>query len=332
MAHPADTAVRSWDTMYTLTWQARRKNIVDQVMQATPVFYKLSSGKRVRTETGSLYIEQPVSFGLNDTVKSVGRGESVALSDLNVRTVSKWDWKYVHGQIVSYFVDRQRNAGEYAVKNRVNADIDLLRDSTIQQFEKYMFGDGTGNSGKDPDGLGNIVAVAPTTGVVGGINRATFSWWRNQMATMSGKSMASYLQTYMLNMYNTCGLIVNGERRFPDLIVTTQTVHESWESQLVELLRIPISDKKLADMGFGELMYKGAPMIWSPQCPTGYMYFLNTTTLSLVKDTIAFMKLGKWMDLPEQAAEDRVAHMMSVCNLTCDCPAKNGVIHTITTE
>lgn len=331
MAHPTDAAVRVWDDMYTTTWQIRRSQLTDQVMQATPVFYKLAQGGRVQTEPGGLYIEEPVSFGLNPTIKTVSRAETVTFQDVDMRTVAQWRWRYVHGMIQSFFADRQRNAGKNAIINKVNADINLLRDSTVQQFEFYLFGDGTGNDGKDLDGLGNIIAVDPTSGTVGGIDRATYDWWRNQMSSMSGLSMASYLQDYMRTMYNNCGHLVGGGQQFPDLIVTTQTIEEALEKIADERVILAMSDMNMVKFGVGSLQYKTAPIVWSPQCPTGYMYFINTSTFRFVKDSSAFMKLGEWMRVQNAAADDRVAHMISVCNLTNNCPAKNGVIHTITT-
>jgi len=43
--------------------------------------------------------------------------------------------------------------------------------------------DGTGNSSKDLGGLQFLISTTPTTGTVGGINRATFSFWRNQQTS-----------------------------------------------------------------------------------------------------------------------------------------------------
>jgi hypothetical protein len=54
-----------------------------------------------------------------------------------------------------------------------------------------LYGDGTGNGGKNLDGLGAAVAVSPTSGTYGGINRATWTFWQNQITTGATSSAVS---------------------------------------------------------------------------------------------------------------------------------------------
>src|SRR5690625_7622461 len=55
---------------------------------------------------------------------------------------------------------------ETRLQNRIAADI---------------YGDGTGNGGKDITGLQAAISSTPTTGTYGGIDRATWNFWRNQV-------------------------------------------------------------------------------------------------------------------------------------------------------
>jgi hypothetical protein len=43
-----------------------------------------------------------------------------------------------------------------------------------------VYADGTGSGGKEIGGLALLVPDAPTAGTVGGINRATWAFWRSQ--------------------------------------------------------------------------------------------------------------------------------------------------------
>jgi hypothetical protein len=43
-----------------------------------------------------------------------------------------------------------------------------------------VYADGTGSAGKEIGGLALLVPDAPTVGTVGGINRATWAFWRSQ--------------------------------------------------------------------------------------------------------------------------------------------------------
>ena len=76
--------------------------------------------------------------------------------------------------------------------------IDLLEgriavaESTMaNQLSTSIYGDGTGSGGKSVTGLGIAVPTAPATGVYGGIDRATWAFWRSKAfdAKVNGGSL-----------------------------------------------------------------------------------------------------------------------------------------------
>lgn len=153
--------------------------------------------------------------------------------------------------------------------------LDLLK-SKIQQAEmslsdeisQQLFADGTGNNSKDITGLAAIVAADPTTGTLAGINRATYSWWRNQYRASAGSFAASGI-TYMRQMFNDCAR----GRVKPNLVLTDQATFEYYEDALRPEFRN--TNKSLADGSFENLDFKGQPVVYDMDCTAGYMYFLN---------------------------------------------------------
>ena len=239
--------VEELDSLYTTTFQLRRKEIVDQVFLSTPFWYLLTKGGKRRTEQGGRWIEVPLAYSKNETVKYFGKGDTISIQDTDPLTVARWNWKYLAGTIARYFVDDQRNRGRGAVINLMNAKIDNLQRSLIDKMEVSLFGDGTGDSGKAIDGLGNIVAIAPGTGTVAGINRASYDWWRNNYKNMSGEAASVYLRKRMNTMFNDCGRLGEGVSRFPTLMICAQNVYEMYENELVEIKQIV--NKELGDLG-----------------------------------------------------------------------------------
>jgi len=323
-----NTNTETLNTMYTTTWMLRKQEVVDNIFEATPFWYLLKKKGKVNSQTGGREIEVPLRYATNASVQYIGKGSSVTLEDTDPLTVAQYQWRYLTGHIMRYFADFQKNKGKAALINKVNSDIDTLQASLIDQLETSLFNDGTGDSNQEINGLLNLVAEAPTTGTVGGINRATYSWWRNYYYDMSSYAASIYLRKRMNIAFNECGKYGKGVTRFPDLIVCAQNVHEFYESELVEIARVMISDKKIADMGFGDLAYKGRPMTWSPSCPDGSLYLLNTNHLSFVTDPIENFSLGEWLPIVNQP-RDVVAHSMTVGNLVCDNCRKQGVLFDI---
>ena len=116
-----------------------------------------------------------------------------------------------------------------------------------------------------------------------------------------------------------------GLTRANDILLTSRVV---MTEEALEIGRILMADRKMADLGFGDLSFKGAPITWSPAAPNYEMRFLNTNHLKWTTDAIANLKLGEFKPIVQQP-EDYVAHSMSVCNLTCDNRVKQGVLYNV---
>lgn len=324
----APTYTESLNVMYATTWALRKPKVIDNIYEATPFFYMMKKKGRMDTQTGGRWIENVLNYGKNETVSFIGKGQSVNLEHHDTITTTHWDWKYLTGHIIRYFADFQKNRGKAALINKVNADITNLQNSLIDSTETALFGDGTGDSNQAFDGLDNIIAEAPATGTVGGLNRATYDWWRNQYKDMSGEAASVYLTKRMRTMFNDCGAGGEGVSRFPDLIVCDQTSYELYDEECLEIGRILMGDKKLADLGFGNLAYKGRPMTWSPSCKSESMYFLNTAFLKWTVDPIENYNLGSWLPIIDQP-RDVVSHSMTVGNLVASNCKRQGVIFNI---
>ena len=168
-------------------------------------------------------------------------------------------------RMINLFEKRIANA-EKTMKNRMAAAI---------------YGDGTGSSGKTISGLQLLVSDDPTSGTVGGINRATSGneFWRNQAATAQSALTSDTIRPAMDNLYLKC--CRNTDK--PDLIVADDTMYTLYEQSLTPLQRF--TDPKVAEAGFTSLKFKGADVIFDGgqggACPTKHMYFLNTDYIYL---------------------------------------------------
>lgn len=321
------TMTETLNTMYTTTWYLRRKKIIDQVFLATPFWYLLSKKGKRTTQSGGRSIEIPLQYAKNETVTFIGKGGTVSLAATDPLTVVHWNWKYLTGHIIRYFTEMQKNRGKAQLIKKVNADIDNLQASLIDVLETKLFAAG---ASLDIDGLDNIIAEAPSTDVpnVGSLDGPTYSWWRNNIKDMSGEAASIYLRKRMNTMFNDCGKYGEGVSRFPDIVVCAQDVHEMYESEALEISRIALGDRKLADLGFGDIAYKGRPITWSPSCRSGSMYFLNTNVMEWVADPIENFTLGEWLPIVNQP-RDVVAHTMTVGNLVTGNRRRLGVIFNI---
>lgn len=165
------------DDLYTSTWNNRKTEVTDNIFTATDTYKLLKSKAGIRLNgTGGRYLEIPLAYAKNETVTSLDRGDTISISDTKFLTVAQYEWKFVAGSVIRYFVDDAKNKSKQQHLNLANAKIDNLQRSMVDKFETFMFGDGTGNASKDPDGLENLVDTTPTTArTVGNIAQTTYT-------------------------------------------------------------------------------------------------------------------------------------------------------------
>jgi hypothetical protein len=321
-------AVSSWtqdiDNMFTTTWALRKTSAIEQAFLKTPFIYWLKKqGKIDNGMSGYRRIEIPLEYGSNETVRWITKGSTVPLTEGELLTMAYEDWKYISVTLLRYGTEDHQNRGRAAMINYVDRKIAAAERAIWEEFERVAFADGTGAN--EPNGLQNLIANAPTTGTVHGINRATYTWFQNNTKTATG-AFSVYGISDMRNIMNTITKYSNSELSGL-FLMTDQTTFEAYEDELLDYLRI--TDKGMTDLGFQNLEFKGRPIMWASSCPTTRVYFINPQYLKLMVDDGYFMDMTEWKAIPDQV-NDRTAQIVSAFNLVCSRPIAEGVLHTIT--
>jgi hypothetical protein len=301
----------NFDALLSTTLANYRDQLTDNVFTARPLTYFLQDKGRIRMLNGGTKIVEPLIYGTNSTVASYSGYDSLSLTPQSGITAAEYDWKQYAASISISGIEEAKNNGEQEIINLLEAKIMQAEESMREGFNQMFFSDGTGNSGKDWNGLGNIVEAS---GTVGGINRATSGneYWRSyEENTATALTLAQ-----MATAYNT----VSVGNDHPDMILTTQTLFEKYEALLVPQLRF--TDTKTADAGFQNLLYKAAPVAYDVHCPAGVMFFLNSKYLTLVGHS------GKWFAQTQfvspEDVDARYALILCYGNLTCRNAKKQG--------
>ncbi|MFA7162653.1 MAG: phage major capsid protein [Eubacteriales bacterium] len=307
------------DTLFTSTWAYRRTKATEQAFLKTPFIFWLREKGRIENVTGHRRIEIPLNYGNNESVRWISKGDTVPMLDGELLTTAYEDWKYVSVTIMRWFQDEQQNQGKAAAIKLVTTKLEAAERALWEEFERVMFSDGSG--AKEPNGIQNIISSSPTTGTVHGLNRATYTWWRNQQKTSSGAA-AVYLASDMRTCLNDC--IKYSRSEIKDIaIVTDQASFELYEDTCLDLK--VLQDKKMGDAGFETIVFKGKPIMWCPSAPSGNMYFINSNYLKLVCDESYFMEMTDWKEIPDQP-KDKVAQIVCVMNMITDRPIVQKVL------
>jgi hypothetical protein len=264
---------------------------------------------RIRMLNGGTKIVEPLIYGQNSTVGSYSGYDSIALTPQEGISAAEFEWRQYAASISISGIEEAKNNGEQEIINLLEAKIMQAEESMRESFNTMFFADGTGNSGKDWNGLGNLVESGNT---VGGIDSNTYTWWKsyedNDAVALSLADMST--------AYNS----VSVGNDHPDVLLTTQTLFEKYEALLQPQLRY--TDTKTADAGFQNLLFKAAPVMYDVHCTAGTFYFLNSKYITLVGHS------DKWFSqtafISPEDTDARYALIMCYGNLTVRNRAKQG--------
>ena len=301
----------NFDSLLSTTLANYRPQLTDNVFTARPLTYWLMDKGRIRMVNGGTKIVEPLIYGTNSTVGSYSGYDTISLTPQDNISAAEFDWKQYAASIAISGIEEAKNNGEQEVINLLEAKIMQAEESLREGFNQMFYADGTGNSNKNWNGLGNLIEYGNS---VGGIDSATAGneWWRSYEENTSGALTLAYLNT----AYNS----VSVGNDHPDVVLTTQTLYEKYESLLQPQLRY--TDTKTADAGFQNLLFKSAPVMYDTHCTAGVVYFLNSKYITLVGHS------GKWFEqtpfVRPENLDARYALIQCYGNLTIRNRKKQG--------
>lgn len=324
MAAPnlGQTVASSWEA---IVGTKPEDNIFDEYW----LLDNLSKGQSFKSVNGGRTINGPIEYAVNTTFRSYSDTETLDTTRIDVFDEFQFNWKEYAGTVVMSELEKAKNQGEGRKFDLLASKLENLRNSARKALNEGLFSDGTGNSSKDIGGLAHIVATSPSSGTVGGINRATHSFWRNQQSSGAKSSTAfDNLRATMRTVYNNCSSGVNAKH--PDFWVTDQTVFEGYESLLIANEQVGSKEKSQFDAGFKNeyAMFKGIPGSYDDDCTASALYFLNRMNLKLAYQKGYWMKGFPAVDPANQTVD--VFKVMTIANLISNNPRRLGVITAIT--
>jgi hypothetical protein len=262
------------------TLRNRSGKLADSVTKNNAILARLKERGRIKPVSGGRTIVQELEYAENGTFMYYSGYEVLNISPSDVITAAEYDYKQAAVAVSISGLEQLQNSGKEAVIDLLESRIANAEKTMANNIAAGLYSDGTGTNGKQIGGLQLLVADTPSSGTVGGINRATStnSFWRNISydATTDGGSAASAtnIQGYMNNVYVQ---LVRGTDK-PDLLLADNAYYKLYLSSLQTIQRI--TSDKMASAGFTSLQYMGSDLVLDGGvgggCPANHIYFLNT--------------------------------------------------------
>jgi hypothetical protein len=275
------------------TIQSRTGTIADNVTANNALLTRLKKRGNIKTFSGGNTIMQELSFASNGNAGWYSGYETLPIAAQDVISSAEYTIKQAACPVTISGLEQLQNAGKEQIIDLLDGRMGVAESSMANLIASGLYSDGTAASGKQIDGLLRQVSTTPTN-IVGGIDRATWLFWRNQYfrcLTNGGAVMsAANVQTYFNRMWAT---LVRGADR-PDLILCDNNTWSFYMSSLQTIQRF--SDNDTANLGFASVKFMDADVVldggmqinWTPTgaagtavsaVPATSAYFLNTEYL-----------------------------------------------------
>ena len=265
----------------TTTLRNRSGKTADAVSKNNALLHRLQKRGKIKPVSGGRTIVQEIQYQENSTYKRYAGYDLLNIQPSDVVTAAEYDWKQAVAAVSISGLEELQNRGDARVIDLLEERIENAERTIKNNIALDCYSDGTADGGKQIGGLKLLISTSPTSGTVGGINRANWTFWQNQAwscLTNGGAAMsAANIQTNMNSLYLK---LVRGTDK-PDLIVADNGAYGFYLASLQTIQRITSSE--MAEAGFVNLKFMNSDVVldggFGGGAPTNTMYFVNSEYL-----------------------------------------------------
>jgi hypothetical protein len=271
------------------TIQSRSGELADNLTNNNALLKRLKSKGNVRPFSGGNVILEEIMYNDPNTnnANSYSGYEVLNIAPDSPISAAQYSITQYADSVTMSGLEMLQNSSKEAIIDLLDGRMQVSEARLINRIGSDIYGDGTGNGGKNITGLAAAIPDDPTTGTYGGINRATWSFWQSKKysGTSDGGAAvsATNIQKYMTSLAIQ---LVRGNDK-ADLIVADNNYYSLYVQSLQAIQRI--TSEESAAGGFASLKFYGggtsADVVLDGgvgnACTANHMFFLNTNYIFL---------------------------------------------------
>ncbi len=344
------------DSLFGLSLAAYRKELIDNIGATNAFYYEIISKELYEGQDGGTYIQIPLMYALQSADSYDGYDE---LSTVPVDGVTDaiYQWRQCAAAVAYSMKEVKQNKQKLVdlVKARIKQ-----AEMGLQEFfaQSLMWGAASqggsltapyvspvnGSSSIDP--LPLLIKYSPTTTVVGNIDPASNTWWRNKTKTSAATTYDGFFLE-VDQIFNRASLGTGGKIK---LVLADETSYELFVHAVYQKYRYTESRVDEA-YPFENIVYKGAHIVLDDKVPdvansiiptlsagagdpttltNGSMFFINPEFFKMIHEEDSDFEMlkddsGKTMFKPVNG-DSRVGHVAWMGNITTSNRRKQGVM------
>lgn len=246
----------SYADVLATTIESRSRELADNVTNNNALLYKLRERGNVRPVSGGSVILEEIMYtdAATTNVNSYSGYEALNIQPNSPISAAQFNMKQYAAAVTISGLEMLQNSGRERMIDLMEARLKVAEAQLMNRIATDIYGDGTGNGGKNIDGLALAVSNS-TTGTYGGISRSTWSFWQNQIFDFTTDGGGVVSATNIQNYLNRATALAIRNADAPDLIVFDNVLWGYFTSSMQAIQRV--TNEKLAGLGFASMKYYG---------------------------------------------------------------------------
>lgn len=243
----------------TTTLRRRSGKAADNMTRNNAILVRLAKKGKIQTFSGGRTIVRELEYANNRTYTRYSGYDVLNISPSTIFTGAEYPIRQVAVAISMSGLEELQNAGKEQSIALLAGRMDNA-ERTLQNGLAYdMYGDGSFTG--QINGLRALVAASPGTGTVGGIDRLTWTFWRNKAYSALTDGGAAVSESNVFRYLLALWVQLSRGSDKPDLILADNVVWSAYASFLQGYARITNTDSDLAKAGFSSLKFMTADVV-----------------------------------------------------------------------
>jgi hypothetical protein len=308
-----------------MTLGAYSTDFADNITKTNALVDAMDKAGNVKQNGYGRELACDIEYAENSTISSYQGYEVLDITPSESFTRATYPWKQAAVSITYSGAEVAVNSGPEAVHDLIKSRTKNAKNTAANYMGRQVYGNGTGNGGRDLGGLGLLVPDIPTN-TVGNISAASNPFWQNKVYSFSGQAtpITTVTGPALLHAMNTIWLQLSRGKDHPDIITCDSLYYNTYLESLQPNQRFTSITPDRAGYGFTEVLYKQTPVVYDDVCPAQHMYLLNTDYLGMTT-----MKDRNWKPLGDRSPVNQDATVLSMVwmgAMWCSNRALQGVI------
>lgn len=239
----------------------QKDETADLVTYAQPVLIALKEKGLMKRYPGGYELRYGAEF-TSPSGQFFSGAQQLSTYSPDVMDVFQFPWKQVATPCVITGYERRINSGsKYQLKNLVKTKVENAKKALKNTVSASLMSDGTAQGGLEFLGLDGHLGATQSSGTIGGIDRASYSWAQaNKYAfgtDIADSWNASSIQRGLLGAHIKC---IRGNQK-PDLALASATPWQHLHNSMTAMQCQAKTDSAIAKAGFSTLYFQGAEYV-----------------------------------------------------------------------